>query len=169
MYSRGALVACASHPDRASQAPRLIFPRALPPTTPEGPLAAYACCFPTGLSGFILVGGLATFVFLSRPNRVHLRCGSRVRLPSSASPIAGTHARSATCRTGNLHGELLSVHKISQAYPGVPDQREADSGSSRYSPPPQSPCFHSHSGWSGWLRCLLASFMITGAAISVSN
>src|SRR5712692_3469097 len=36
-------------------------------------------------SGFILVGGLATFVFLSRPNRVHLRYGSRVRLPTRQS------------------------------------------------------------------------------------
>ena len=36
-------------PWRASQAPRLIFPRALSPTTPEGPLAASACCFTTGL------------------------------------------------------------------------------------------------------------------------
>ena len=74
-------------PRRASQAPRLIFPRALSPTTPEGPLAAFACCFTTGLSGFILVGGLATFVFLSRPNRVHLRYGSRVRLPSRSGPL----------------------------------------------------------------------------------
>jgi hypothetical protein len=36
-------------PDRVSQAPRLIFPRALSPTTPEGPMAACACCFTTGL------------------------------------------------------------------------------------------------------------------------
>ena len=36
-------------PDRASQAPRLIFPRALSPTTPEGPMVAYACYFTTGL------------------------------------------------------------------------------------------------------------------------
>ena len=35
--------------DRASQAPRLIFPRALSSTTPEGPMAACACCFTTGL------------------------------------------------------------------------------------------------------------------------
>jgi len=27
-------------PRRVSQAPRLIFPRALPPTTPEGPVGA---------------------------------------------------------------------------------------------------------------------------------
>jgi hypothetical protein len=42
-------------------------------------------CLPVAsppVAGFILVGGLATFVFLSRPNRVHLRCGSRVRLPT---------------------------------------------------------------------------------------
>ena len=45
-------------------------------------MAAHACCFTIGLSGFIPVGGLATFVFLSRPNRVYLRYGSRVRLPS---------------------------------------------------------------------------------------
>jgi hypothetical protein len=45
-------------------------------------MAACACYFAIGLSGFILVGGLATFVFLSRPNRVHLRYGSRVRLPT---------------------------------------------------------------------------------------
>ena len=38
-----------SPPGRASQAPRLIFPRALPPSTPEGPLAAFACCFTRGL------------------------------------------------------------------------------------------------------------------------
>ena len=38
-----------SPPRRASQAPRLIFPRALSPTTPEGPLAALACCFTNGL------------------------------------------------------------------------------------------------------------------------
>ena len=31
------------------------------------------------MSGPTLVGGLATFVFLTRPNRVHLRYGSRVR------------------------------------------------------------------------------------------
>ncbi len=39
------------------------------------------------LSGFVPVGGLATFVFLSRPNRVHLRYGSRVRLPSSPASL----------------------------------------------------------------------------------
>jgi len=71
-----------SLPGRVSQAPRLICPHALSPTTPEGPLAACACCFAIGLSGFTLVGRLATFVFLSRPNRVHLHYGSRVRLPT---------------------------------------------------------------------------------------
>jgi hypothetical protein len=38
-----------SPPCRASQAPRLICPRALSPTTPEGPMTASACCFILGL------------------------------------------------------------------------------------------------------------------------
>jgi len=39
-------------------------------------------CLPVAsllVSGFILVGGLATFDFLTRPNQVYLHCGSRVR------------------------------------------------------------------------------------------
>ena len=84
-------------PDRASQAPRLIFPRALSPTTPEGPMAACACCFTTGLSGFIQVG---------RTGHLHIpieaESGSlALRLACSphkfANPIAGTRARLATC------------------------------------------------------------------------
>src|SRR5690242_14989243 len=37
-----------SLPGRVSQAPRLICPHALSPTTPEGPPAACACCFTSG-------------------------------------------------------------------------------------------------------------------------
>src|ERR1039457_5585319 len=54
------------------------------------------------------------------------RCG----FPACGSPenpilrLAGLHVR-----TGNLHGELLSVHKISQAYPGIPTVRERLSNS----------------------------------------
>jgi hypothetical protein len=42
--------------------------------------------------------------------------------PHEASPdrVAPSHARSATCQTDNLQGELLSVHKIDQALPGAP-------------------------------------------------
>ena len=96
-----------------------------------------AGCLPVAsppVSGFILVGGLATFVFLSRPNRVHLRYGSRV-CPSNASPDGFLHPALVRLhvRTGNLHGELLSVHKISQAYPGVPTVRERPSSSAKRS------------------------------------
>src|SRR5208283_3944339 len=50
-----------------------------------------------------------------------------LRLTSSprqgfARGIAPPGACRATCRTGNLQGELLSVHQISQAYPGTPEQ-----------------------------------------------
>src|SRR5205823_10155746 len=45
-------------------------------------------CLPVAspeVADFILVGGLVAFVFLSRPNRVHLRYGSRVRLTTRQS------------------------------------------------------------------------------------
>jgi len=102
---------------RASQAPRLLFPRALSPTTPGGPVVAFARCFTTG----------CRFHPSRRTDRLHLpneaESGSlALRLaclpPESSSSITGTAARSATCGTGNLHGELLSVHKTNQDYPG---------------------------------------------------
>ena len=45
--------------------------------------------------------------------------------PLKASPdrVTPSHARSATCQTGNLQGELLSVHKIDQAWPGAPGEQ----------------------------------------------
>ena len=47
-------------------------------------------------------------------------CGStraRSSIPSSAG-------KSVIRYTGSLHGELLSIHKISQAYPGIPTVRQ---------------------------------------------
>ena len=65
-------------PRRVSQVPRLICPRALSPSTPEGRAAAFALCFtasirlhPRGRTGHLQEP-------LTRPNRVHLRYGSRV-------------------------------------------------------------------------------------------
>ena len=39
--------------------------------------------------------------------------------------IAPSVARRTTCRTSNLHGDLLTDHKISQAWPGAPDDTES--------------------------------------------
>jgi len=50
------------------------------------------------------------------------------RYVRKSDTAAAYYARSATCRTGNLHGELLPVHKISQAYPG---NRPTGSGKKR--------------------------------------
>jgi len=60
-----------------SQVPRLIFRRALPPDTPESPTVANACCFTVGcrLRPLWKIG--RSRFYLTRPNRVHLRCGSR--------------------------------------------------------------------------------------------
>ena len=46
-------------------------------------------------------------------------------LSHEASParITPACARLTTCATSNSHGELLSVHEISQAYPGAPNKR----------------------------------------------
>jgi hypothetical protein len=62
----------------------------------KGPWLHMPVASPPVWSGFILVGGLATFVFLSTANRVHSRYGWRVHLPSRTGSIAGTPARSAT-------------------------------------------------------------------------
>ena len=74
----------------------------------------------TVFSGFILRGGLAAFALLTRPNRVHLRYGSRVRLPSSRQPHHWNPRSFGYMQNRQLHDELLPVHKISQAYPGTP-------------------------------------------------
>ena len=42
-------------------------------------------------------------------------------LRASSERVTPLHARLATCQMGNLHGEFLSSHKISQASPGAPD------------------------------------------------
>ena len=74
-------------------------------------------------SGFILRGGLAAFVLLTRPNRVYCVTAHVFAARVLASSITGTHARFGYMLNRQLHGELLSVHKINQAYPGTPRQR----------------------------------------------
>jgi hypothetical protein len=66
-------------PRRASQVPRPIFPRALSPITPGGPMAAYAHFFTIGSGLYLGLEGWSRSTCVTRPNRVHLRYGSRVR------------------------------------------------------------------------------------------
>ena len=65
---------------RVSQVPRLIFPCALSPTTPEGPTSTCSLLSPP-ITGFISFGRLATFTSVTRPNRVRYRYGSQVCFP----------------------------------------------------------------------------------------
>ena len=120
MSSRSALGTSPHPPRGASQDPRLIFPRALPPTTPESPAAACTRCFTTGCR-FVISGRLLAFTLrneaVSGSLALRLACSPHKFPPDGLLPPT---LASATCRTGNLHGELLSVHKISQAYPGAP-------------------------------------------------
>jgi len=66
-------------PNRVSQVPRLICPRALSPTTPEGPMAAYVRCFTIGGGLHLIRQAGHPPLRVTRPKRVRLRYGSRVR------------------------------------------------------------------------------------------
>src|SRR6516164_1227409 len=87
MYSHGALVASASARQGLPGSSADLSTRAVPnhPGRSDGCirlLLRHRSCLASSKSG-----GLATFVFLSRPNRVHLRYGSRVRLASQPAPL----------------------------------------------------------------------------------
>jgi hypothetical protein len=74
------------------------------------------------------------FTTLWRAGHLPLHHGvesSSLTLRLTSSPLQGFARRitppracRATCRTGNLQGELLSVHKIGQACPGTPQERK---------------------------------------------
>src|SRR5215472_7553593 len=87
MYSHGALVASASARQGLPGSSADLSTRAAPNHPGRSDdclclLLRHRSCLASSKSG-----GLATFVFLSRPNRVHLRYGSRVRLPSPTAPL----------------------------------------------------------------------------------
>jgi hypothetical protein len=84
------------------------------------------CCYPLlphRCQASPLSGGLATFAWTNEAEMSSLA----LRLTSSprqgfARRITPPRAHRATCRMGNLQGELLSVHKIDQACPGAPEE-----------------------------------------------
>jgi hypothetical protein len=91
--------------------------RLLPPRKVRGVLLPVASPSMSGFATLRRVGHLRL------PNEAEMS-SLTLRLTSSprqgsATKIAPTHACRATCRTGNLQGELLSVHKIGQACPGA--------------------------------------------------
>jgi len=86
--------------------------RARQPHTPVASLPAL---------GFTYPGRMATLIEFNEAETGSLA----LRLtpsPHEASPdqVTLSHARSATCQTGNSHGRLLSAYKIDQASPGAP-------------------------------------------------
>ena len=120
MSSRPALLACAR---RRAGSPRLLD-RSFHARCPQPPRKArqvhLPVATPPAFSGFILRGGLAAFDLLTRPNRVHFRYGSRVRLPSSPQFHYWNPLPFGYMLNRQLHDELLAVHKIGQAFPGTP-------------------------------------------------
>ena len=85
-----------------SQAPRLIFPRALSPITPEGPASACACCFPLVLPRLHPAGRTGHLQLANEAESGLRNVTAHVfasQVPSA--PIPGPPLGSATCRTGN--------------------------------------------------------------------
>jgi len=110
-------------PRRVSQVPRLICPRVLSPSTPESPAAASAHFFTAGVRlHHTWKTGHLPFA-LTRPNRVHCRYGSRVRLPGLRRQDYSRPRPVGYLSNEQLQGKLLSAYKISQAYPGAPGLR----------------------------------------------
>jgi len=69
-----------SPPCRVSQDPRLIYPCALSPTTPEGPAGACSL-LPRQCQASSSLADWPPPLSVTRPNRVHLRYGSQVCFP----------------------------------------------------------------------------------------
>src|SRR5262249_49553757 len=84
-----------------SQVPRLIFARALSPPTPESPSSALTRCFPDD-ARLRLIRQLGRFLGVTRPKMSSLAL-RLTRSPCEAphAPLLDTHARLATCQTGN--------------------------------------------------------------------
>ena len=94
--------------------------RALSPLTPRSPAAACAHCFTTSVR-FHPHRKTDHFPFaLTRPKRVHLRYGSRIRR-SRLRRRDYSRARSiGYLSNGQLQDKLLSAYTISQVLPGTP-------------------------------------------------
>ena len=106
---------------RGSQVPRSVCRHAPSPITPAGPVAAYARSSPpaAGFTHLRKVGRPATG--LTRPNRVHLRYGSRLRLgrlrrpdcsktgiSSGQTPLRRLHAVRAIHMADSFHSARLT-------------------------------------------------------------
>jgi len=78
----------------------------------------------SSMAGFRFSGTLATPTLCNEAESgslaLRLTCS-----PHEASPVRFSNgARLAICSMGNSQNELLSVHKISQAWPGAPEDTE---------------------------------------------
>ena len=61
------------------------------------------------VAGFTQSGRLATLTLCNEAETGSLLAARTFALRGSARGMAPAHARLATCRTGNLHGKLLSA------------------------------------------------------------
>jgi hypothetical protein len=100
---------------KANGSSRLIFRHMLPPYTPESPRAVFARCLTLG-TGFTIPGRPATLALSIEADSGSLIAAACAFVHQGfARQIALPCAWLTTRATSNSHGELLSVHKISQA------------------------------------------------------
>jgi len=114
-------------PRRVSQVPRSICPHALSPFTPGGPMAAFARCFATGGGLHHSPAGWPSSTCVTRPIRVRLRYGSRVRSAglrrgrSLRSPPASLPAERAISRAASFQAtrstRLILAHQMNTDRP----------------------------------------------------
>ena len=126
------------HPQRRiSQVPLLIFRRALSPNHPGKPGCCASRCLHSRYQTALSPGGKPLPTFVTRPLGFNAY-GPRLRPSpfgerSSRDDLRGFHGEVAlaplrgawsTCRASDLHGQHLTVDKISQALPGAPESAE---------------------------------------------
>ena len=170
MYSHGALVASASARQGLPGSSADLSTRAVPnhPGRSDGCirlLLRHRSCLASSKSG-----GLATFVFLSRPNRVHLRYGSRVRLASPPAPLlelapARLRVEQAIYTMNSF--QFIRSTRLLLAYPT--SGRRTVLAFPRTTSIADSPYFHPHSSVEFSLRCQLGVLNLERALPSRSR
>src|SRR5208282_1348137 len=120
MHSPRALARLRRPLRRVSQVPRLIFPHAPSPTTPESPVIALAPLLHHRWQASSRMAAWPLSVCVTRPNQVRLRYSSCVRFARLRVTDCSAPRGLGYLLNGQLQGKLLSAYKISQAFPGAP-------------------------------------------------
>ena len=110
------------HPPHWAGSPRFLD-RSVGARCPHPPRRVRRVRLPVATSPVLASASLGAWPLspsVTRPNRVRLRYGSRLRRARLRPPDCSDARSLGYMSTGNSHGDLLSGHKIGQAWPGAP-------------------------------------------------